>query len=384
MTSAFSRLRGTASGRIAPLTLAPVEGERVFWLGAEGDAELHRLSAGDGAEVSQTVDLTDVDMIGATLDTRGAATETFVEPVGFQPAADVLALWDQRYDFAARGITPPGSIDMRGLHQLVGAGEIEQAAETYSPLGYRGLCRQIPTGATGARLIGENTPRLWTGDLTFYTLDVWVDFDAASYASSTGVNPGLFMVWSPGVGGMRVRLEGVGGGLAWNPSVTHWNGAPSLTRAFPGFTLAPPNRGWTLLTFVFDSLLLGPESLRLYVDGIYQCDAAANMSVRPAAPSLGAQIYLASPELVGRLGAVRLTNSEHGPSDVLADFEACTQAPAEAASAWRIEVLIDGVTYCTRRITETESRRWTDYLAPVRTLSGEHLVAFRLTLEEVA
>jgi hypothetical protein len=46
-----------------------------------------------------------------------------------------------------------------------------------------------------------------------------------------------------------------------------------------------------------------------------------------------------------------------------------------------MSLLIDGVVYATRRVAVAERRRWIDFAAPVRLLTGPHEVAFRLALE---
>lgn len=384
MATAFDRGRGECSGRIVPRVAAPVLGERVFVLGAEGALEVERLTDGDYTQVSQAVDLTAVDLIGASAETIGVPMQEFVDPIGLTVAADTIGLWPLDYDCSGSD-APPVAFNARAAGpDLPGIGDLAQAAEIYHAAGHRGLCAEFPVGTTTAQFAGVNTPLLWAAPLGAYTLDVWVNFLAASHAASTGIDPTLFRCLGSGAnGGLHFLLAGTLGGHAWTPTIEHRPAAgPTVSRAFGGYTITT-NPGWQMLTVVYDGALVGPQQLKLYIDGVYICDAVAAIGTAPGANALSGAVELGSPALWGNLGAVRIANTAHTAGQVLADYESVTVAPVPRAAAWRQQILIDGIVYVERTIRADERRTWRDFLAPVRLLSGVHTVAFRLSLQEV-
>lgn len=383
MATAFDRRRGEASGRIVPAVVSPIAGDRVFVLGAEGALEVEQLASGDYSQVSQAVDLTGIDLVGAGAETVGVAMQAFVDPVGLAVAPDTIALWPMDYDCSSVA-GPPVAFNALGAPSPMGEGDVTQEPETYHPAGHRGLAARFPVGSTTARFRAMNTPLIWSAPLTAYTLEVWVNFLANSHASSTGIDPVLFRCMSNAAGGgLDLSLAGLVGGHDWFPTVEHRPaGGPSNSVSFGGYSFTA-DVGWTLLTVVYDTTIPTADQLKLYVDGVYSCDGVAPMNVDPDPALLSNAVHLGSPDLFGNLGAVRLSDTAHDAARVLADFEASTIAPVPRAAEWRQQILVDGAVYAERAIRAAERRRWSDFFAPVRHLAGVHTVAFRLALAEV-
>jgi hypothetical protein len=213
---------------------------------------------------------------------------------------------------------------------------------------------------------------------------VWVNFLADSHPASTGIDPVIFECISAGAaGGLGLSLVGLVGGHEWFPAVLHRPaGGPTTGVSFGGWSITS-DPGWKLLTVVYDTSIVGADQLKLYVDGVYACDGVAPINVDPDPAVITDSVVLGSPDLFGNLGAVRLSNTAHDATRVLADYEASTIAPVPRAAEWRQQILIDGGVYAERAIRAAERRQWGDFFAPVRHLNGVHTVAFRLALSEV-
>jgi hypothetical protein len=388
MATAFNRYRGESQGRIVPRNVAAVDADRVFVLGADGPTEPQILSDGDYTQVAQDVDLTTIDLVGASMETVGVAMQDFTYPVGLQVEADTIALWRMDYDFAAAGLTPGALNWVKPGPDLDGEGDIAAVLETYGPAGYRGLSRQVPLSSTTARLRGANTPAIIPAGLSAYTLDLWLDFDADARAAAnggvaTGIDPVLFDVTTAGGGGLRVYLAGTVGVKEWTVAVTHQDAAGvAVTRTFAAWPITT-TLGWTMLSVAYDAAEVGADKLKLYADGLYVASGSSAITQDPAPAAAGEVLDVADPDLWGRIDQVRLSNTAHGATAVLADYDQCTDPPTTHAAQWIMQVLIDGVIYAERVIAAGEARTWADYYAPVRHLNGTHAVAFRLKLHEV-
>lgn len=386
MANAFDRYRGEASGRIEPTLFDVPDGARVFVLGAEGDTEAHVLSAGDYAEIAQTVDLTSIDLIGANMDSIGVSMNDFVEPAGLLVESDTLGLWNFDRDWSGATV-PPGAFDLVGGGvELDGEGDIAQASESYSSSPT--FCRNVPNLSTTARIFGANDPMVFVSALNEYTVEWWMNFDADARAAAnggvaTGIHPDVARVNTSGAGGLRIFLEGATGAKQWNVAATHWNlaGTPS-TQSMPMWPITS-NLGWTMCSLVYDSALVGAAKHALYVDGALASNAVGAIAHDPDPATIAGEVQLTDPDLWGGFDQVRISDTAHGAAKVLADYNRCVNAPVSTGAAWLMQVLIGGVVYCERTIAAGESRRWRDFYAPVRSLTGSHSVAVRMSLVEV-
>jgi hypothetical protein len=68
--TAFTSRLGESQGRLKPTSASPAGGEWVFVLGDEDAGRLYELAAGDHAELSQDVDVTDANLFRADLRLR--------------------------------------------------------------------------------------------------------------------------------------------------------------------------------------------------------------------------------------------------------------------------------------------------------------------------
>ena len=372
MTSWFDRSRGVASGRIVPQVAAVIDGANVFVLGAEGDTELATLVDGDETTLSQSVDLTDVDLVGATLQTVGVAMQSFVADSGLTPG---VALWamDSNWANAENSVQPGPS--------LLAVGSVAVGAETYSHGG--GRCRVIPAGTADSLLGGVNAPRLFTATIAAYTVHAWVRFDADALPTSHWQAPTVFAITSTGAGfrAYLVGESGIGTPHRWWPSLMNYNGGTTTYTTFLAYPITATN-GWHLFSWVYDSALAGTARARLYVDGAFVANGDITLTTAPAAPTIAGTIVIGDPTLAGSIGQVSIDHVAHDATRVLAEYHRCVDAPLAMPAAWRMQVLVDGVVYCDRVVIAAEQRRWTDFLAPVRRLTGTHTVTFRLRIEE--
>jgi hypothetical protein len=375
----FDRLRGESQGRIVPTGRAAAHGDRAFVLGADAAViEPALLGVGDWTEIRQVVDLTEYDLLTATLDTIGRVLIPWVDRSVWRTGIeDELARWT--LDQAPEAV--PDLVD--GGPPLVGAlaaGDLELGAETYSPDG--ALCRVVPIGSTTGQLVGQNDPQIIPGTLVEYTLQAWIDFNTAAHVASAGVNATVFdMLPLIGTsGGLRVRLVGVAGpGVhEWLVELRHKNGGTTQTATFaaPVIDAAP---GWGMLSIRYD--FMRAAALQADVCWNDATIAPAGISLVPPAPAaLGQLIRYGSADLVGGLSAVRLVGRRLDDAELAASWAECTTAPPAVRLAWRMQILIDGVVFAEHTIAEDEDRRWTDWAIPVRRYTGTHDVAFRLAL----
>lgn len=380
MTTWFDRLRGSAQGRAIPGGFVAPDGEHVFLLGADSALESAVLSDGDFSEVKQVVDLTDWDLVAATIDTVGQVMGQAQPAPGFPAPPSGNVLWHFNYDI---GMDPARNL-VAGAFDLDNVGDIEVGNESYSPANTR--CRVIPVGSATAGLSGVNTPQwLAPSPLDNYTAQFWFNFDAVSHATSWGVDPYLFQCVDGVLRGWHLRLEGaVGPGAhSWQFAVGHHHGATSAV-LFPGFTIDTPNPGWKLVTVTWDRWALLWDRLLLYVDDnpIPYVPFSA-MSNSPQAPAIATPIIAAAPQMWGAIDEMRMLDSTLTPTEIADSYAACTTMPTPVDYEWLMQIMINGELYGERVIRSGERRRWNDFKAPVRHLHGDCEVAFRLSLKEV-
>lgn len=376
MSTWFDRLRGESQGRITSSVITPTTGSKIFVLGAEQSDELATLQANDYTEVFQTLDLTGIDIAGATLDTLGVVMQQFEHPVGMVTDSNTLALWnmDENYVGASNLIQP--GVD------LYGQGDLAIADESYSAVASR--CRNIPAGSSTAFLEGLNSPILIPGAMLRYTLLWWMNFDSDAYADSNGIDPTIFKLFE-GNSGLEIGLAGetgVGPPHRWWPYMKHGDGAATETRLFTGYEITT-SPGWKMYAIVYDSTLVGVNRAKLYVDGTFVTNVAVAPTLTVAAPSAAALVRVADPELTGYIDQMKFSSLNLTPTQVSDEYDACTDPQTVNDAAWKMSVRVDDVVYCERTIAAGETRRWRDFYAPVRHLTGSHKIAFRLQLEEV-
>lgn len=379
MTTWLDRLRGEGQGRTKPASFVAPDGEHVFVLGADAQIEPAVLGPGDFTEIKQSVDLTGWDLVAATMDTVGVAMgQTQLEP-GFPDDPDTL--WWFNYDIPthhARNLVD-------GAFELDDQGDMEFGAETYSPAATS--CRRIPVGSTTAFLLGENTPQFFPGaTLPQYTIQKWMSFDSDSIPSSWGVSPWLFYCRDGLAGGIIFNLSGAAGPGAhsWRFGVTHYNGGAAVGTGFLVPTIDTPSFGWHLVTMTFDVSLPLADRLKLYLDDDPTANLAfAGMTIAPAAPAAGTPIRVADPQMWGENDEERMLSRALTPAEIAASYLATTTMPAPVDYEWVMQILVNSEVYAERVIRSDEERRWSDFKAPVRHLSGVCEVGFRLELREV-
>ena len=379
----FDVARGEAQGRIQPESITPPAGEYTFVLGVDGDFEPAKIGDGDYTEVKAVADLTDYDLVSATLDTLGVLMSQYQAKAGWANDGDTL----MHFDFDFGGDPTPNLIS--GGFDLVKHGETITEVETYSPDGT--YCRGIPVGSLKAEMNGVNNPRAYTSNLDEFTIQWWMNFLSDSHAGSSGINPLVFRLREAGTGGLQIGLSGAAGPSAheWELYLRNDNGATSEIRLFdvgpggvgPGLII-DSNPGWHLYTVRFDITNGWPGQCELFEDATKVAAAASAFSVQPAPALITTPVEYGSFNLWGQIDRVRLKDKWMSDAEIAASFTECTVAPTPVDYEWRMQILIDGIVYATRVINPSEARRWTDLKAPVRLLSGEHEVAFRLMLKE--
>ncbi|MGD2043585.1 MAG: hypothetical protein PVJ28_08045 [Acidimicrobiia bacterium] len=379
----FDVERGVAQGRIEPQSVTPPDGENTFVLGADGDLEPAELGDGDYTEVKTIADLTDYDLVSATLDTLGVLMSQYQAKAGWANDADTLF----HFDFDFGGDPTPNLIS--GGFDLSKAGDATTEEETYSPDGT--YCRGVPVGSITGKMEGANTPQIYSADLDEFTLQWWMNFDSDSHPGSSGINPKVFSLIEGGVGGLEIFLSGVAGPSAheWYLAMRHVNSATDESRVFnlgPGGVgsglVIDSSPGWKLYSVRFDIANGWPTQAELFENDVKVAVAASAFSVAPAPASGGQALQYAGINLWGEVDRVRLKDKWLSDSEITDAYNECVVAPSPVDHEWRMQILIDGRVYATRVIAADESRRWTDIKAPVRLLSGEHEVAFRLMLTE--
>jgi hypothetical protein len=382
MGTEFDRLRGSRSGRIAPINIGAdrIDGSYLFALGVDGDWS-GQLSDSDFSEVQQKLDLTGVDLVTARLFTRGRVLEPYQASSGWFTYSDNLFLFRFDEERLDSGNWQRPGFDLRP------EGDLGRSVETYSP--EHSPCRVVPVNSTTARMVSTNAPQFHTSDLDAYTFQFWLNFLSESHPTSDGVDVVLFRCVSAGVGGLEIGLKGATGvgAHAWSFYVRHVNGATDETRYFLSHVI-DTNTGWKLYSIVFDSTLVGVAKLKLYVDGALACSVSVAPTVSPAAANLGESIQVVDPNAWGQFDQLRLSQIARDASNILADFVACTTLPPAVNFRWVMEIVVGtilgGFTIVVQRDVEPdESREWIDFVAPVKWFDGLQTVKFRLIVREV-
>lgn len=386
----FDRYRGWTQGRIAPTDCAPADGARAFLLGEDAPEEAAQVTTGDYTEVRQVVDLTDYDLVGATLRTIGrAASQHAVAPNWARDAAELLAF---NFDFGTTStpnlVAPAG--EAAGF-ALASVGGILYPRETYT--GARRRCRAVPTGTAAAtHLTGANTPAVGTpgAALPAYTLQWWwaPRLDAIAASSGWDIDVLRLDAVDPADGlryGLRLEMRGLigPGAHSWSPYLTHYAGATQAALSLSSLYAATTDPGWQQVTITYDAAVSPAEDrISLYVDAAAAGHPAAAIGASPTYPPAGGAVQYAHRNGWGAWDAVRLLRRALTATEVATTYAAATTFGLSAATQWVQRLLVDGVAYAARPLDAAERRSWTDFVAPVRHLTGLHEVAWRLSLED--
>ncbi len=359
-------LRGFTSGRL-PVASAP-DGERSFVLGSQDRATMHWVSDGDYTEVRQTANLDDIDLVCATFDMAGAAVEQAVVPPCLEADEHTLLFFPMDEDTAGAGNA------VKNRLRLLARGGITVGTETYSGVGTP--CKAIPQDTTDGRLVGTNTPQAFPELLPQYDVDFWLKFDVGG-RDSPGVSPEVFACDTPGVGGLRLYLDGLSGPpgtQSWSLAVDHRNGTMVETCVLTSHAITA-DTGWVCYKLTFTA-----TDLRLYANGVQV--ATGTISTEPAQPEEGETVYVADPQLWGEIDQIRMRSNFSG-STPAEDYAAQVGGNRIYNFRWRMSIRVDDVEIVSRVIDPTEEMRLADFRAPVGRYTGIHDVAFRLALEEV-
>ena len=374
MANCFDKNRGIKSGRINPSSVSPHEGEKVFVLGADGDTEPAVLTNGDYTEIKQRVDLSGFDFVSANFKTIGTVMGQTERYAGFTPFPAPL-FW---FDFNVGAQIVENKI--KPGFDLVADGSIEVGNETYSP--NETYCRTIPEGVGAARMLGENTPQAFPGTLSDYTLQFWLNFNSAAFASSTGITATVFDS-DDGTNGLSVHLVGVAASHQWYFLISHVNSGVLDVVPIGIFFIDEP-LGWKLFTIRYRSSKAQPEQCQLFVNDLLVGACASDFVVSPGAPSLGADIVYGDDSLIGDVDDIRLLDLALSDAQIEQSYNSCISNPTSIDYRWVMQILFDGVLYGERTIEPSESREWDDFVVPCRIVTGETDISFRLKIEQLA
>ncbi len=375
MTTWLDRLRAEGQGRTTSQSFTAPDGSHVFILGAEGQPEPAILSGGDFTEVKQLVDLTEWDLVAATMHTVGAVMGQAQPAPGFPD--DYPPLWHFNYNLG----TPTARNLVTGGFDVDNQGNMAVGDETYSPALTR--CRQVPIAGTGFCL-GQNLPQWFApSPLDTYTFQKWLNFDSDAHPSSWGINPLLFHCVDAVPNGIEFGLAGTfGPGHQWTFTTGHHFGG-STVNVFPAYVI-DVSPGWHLYTIVWDRWVAPWDRLLLYVDDNPFPVLPFNiMGNSPLAPAPATPIQIADPLLWGQFDEERMLNVALTVPEIATSYAACTSWPTPIDYEWLMQIIINNEIYGERVVRPDEERDWTDFKAPVRHLVGENEVAFRLTLQEI-
>lgn len=388
----FTRRRGEATGRVIPQSFTAPDGQHVFMLGAENLEDVAQVSPEDFTEVKQLVDLTDIDLVGASMHTIGTVMGASSAPSIWTP--DPAELW--RYSFDELDMDAVVADEVAGVYPLAkGLNSCNLAFENFSYSGSaaRGLDHgaALPTGYEGV-----NTPTMWLGSLNSYTLQVLLKVNSSEVLLSADRSAIVWGILQDGGAGnrhgLRVMLNGyvVPGENQYYLSVVHGNGAI----ANEWFSVFIEDEEWHLYTLqceypnlrIYKDLDLFPWGATVIGTDAYQAPAEDVTVGKAAWHYSGLNPYL--PSVVPyHWDCMRLLpGSWAGLYDDtwrLNSYDELKAATAITNYKWVMRILIGGIPYATRIIMPTEQRLWTDFLAPCRLLTGIREVAFRLSLESV-
>ena len=388
MQTWFDRYRGISQGRIVPASLTPPHGERIFVLGEDSPTENARLTTGDFTEIRQVVDLTDWDMVLATMETIGRITGSAQSPPAWtNESAELFKFYfDYPNTTSFNSVIPLG--ESAGF-TFDSVGPIVYPTESYS--GGNTHCREIPAGNTvPCHLEGVHTPPVATPltPLPQYTLQFWMNLDVDSLPSSWGVDFNLISFYSivgPNRHGILLSFYGLSGPGAhlWYPYLTHFYNASYSGVGFDVLYDIETNQGWELITITYDETEAPLNRVSMFLDDTYLGHPNFSMNMTPGIPASGySGLQYGDQYCWGQLDACRLLNRVMSPSEVAAAYAELTTPRPLVNTKWAQQILIDGEVYANRILQVDEARRWTDFKAPVRRLSGLHEVTFRFAFRE--
>lgn len=368
----FDKDRGIRSGRIVPEVVHPASGQHVFILGAEGQSEPAILSPGDYTEVSQLVDLTGVDLVGATMETIGKIIGQVQGEAGFIYDEDTV------FSFNFNLGTPGARNAVEGGFDLEQEGFVEIANETYSPNGK--YCKRIPEAVPEAKLFGENIPNAFPSSLSEYTLQWWMNWNSNAFSVSTGVTP---IILKTGIGdrtneGLDIELSPIAPLHQWKLLVRHYNSVVIASTTIDYIFDQP--LGWKMFSLRFKESL--PTQFDLFINSSNVASGLTTLQ-SPDPNMSGAAIQVMSKDLVGDFDQARMIGRWMSDAEIEDSYLQCVSSPSPSLYKWNMQIMIDGRVYAERQIQPEETRTWTDFTAPVRILHGVHEVSYRLELATI-
>lgn len=371
MATWFDKDRGVHSGRIKPETIQPTDGEYVFVLGAEDQGEPAYLSAGDYTEVKQVVDLTGYDLVGATMKTIGALVGYRRPEAGFETDPDTLF----SFDFNIGTEETKNLVD--GAFNISEQGTVNVGTETYSP--DNTYCKIVPEGVAAAKIAGVNNPQTFPASLSAYTFQWWMNWDSNVFSAATGITPIILKAGHEDVSGagIKIELSPIAGTHQWRIVLKHIIGTTTYSTPFTGFVFDQP-LGWKLFTLRYDQSL--STQADLFVDTVNVSSNLMSLPI-PTQLQLDEEISFMSKDLVGGFDQTRFISRWLDDLEIEESYNQCVNTPSPTFYKWTMQILIDGIVYAERQIKPDEERTWTDFLAPVRLLTGPHSVSFRLGME---
>jgi hypothetical protein len=384
MTTSFERYRGINQGRVAPQGVTPPDGSHVFVLGEDEPLEPIEMQTGAYTEVRQTVDLTDFDFVKATMDTIGRPVGQVIPPPRWTDDPD------EWFKFYFDIPIPVSQNDKAGGgFQLDTVGDLIYPRETYSGVGT--YARGVLPGATPPQhLAGVNIPAATTPlvNADEYTIQTWVNFDVDSISTSWGHDFTILSFMGengPNTFGVLLQMIGLAGAGAhqWYPFLTNYNYLASTGIPLDNLYTVSVNQGWQLFTITFDWALSPTTRVKMYLNATPLGSPTSPMNTRPVTPDVGDDlIQYGDGNFWGEFDAMRMLGRVLSPSEVTTSYAEMTTPGAVESPEWAQKILVDGELYADRTIRSGEARRWTDFVVPVRKLSGLHEVAFRLELRE--
>lgn len=384
----FDKRRGETSGRIIPATFEPASGSYVFVLGSEDLGEEAEVAAGDFTEVRQIIDLKNYDLVGATLDTKGTLmTQAELPSRWTDDAGEIFKFYFDEWNISD---AVPNFVS-GGWPLIKGARNVALAEEDFTYLG--GASRAINDGmVVPTGMEGLNNPDMWLGALSAgWTFQVLMRIRGDENSDSQDREMRIFKAITPTVqDGGSIELHGVWGGSVnqyyW--VVKQLVGGSTYTSPLSGTVIdcgSGYSAEWQLWTLVHDP---GLSEFRIYIDNNPTPWLIAPDSGIWGAPNTATTVEVAewNPLTSGLIpldwDAMRMLNRPLTPSEIIASYDEL-KTPSEIINyVWLMQIIVNSKVYAERAIPADEARRWIDFRAPVRLLTGPSEVAFRLSLEE--
>ena len=241
------------------------------------------------------------------------------DPAGWTDDPDVILWWD------LRDSGPEVVSRITGGASLTDTGDIEVTTESYSPDGLN--CRHIPDSSTTAQLVGENTPRAWTDQLTEYTIEWWMNWTG----NSEGLNsllPIFTIIDSELLNGLYLAIENKSGAVDnWKISVYGFVDGTPEGSAFDTYKTGYGN-GWRYYAIKCTGV---DGYYALYVNGEL-VDLSPGITFLPASPALGVPITyitynLEGGGIYGDISALRMLKRALTDEEVMASYLQCTVSP---------------------------------------------------------